>query len=215
MTTNNKIMFFLVATAIILLQLSCSVPQRPVPLSGLLDVEPAYQRPATAARFRRSAPQGPTAVESAIELSEKHAMLSEEAAQLRERNKSLIVENGRLKEKSAAADAQLQQVQKELTEANAMLMEMVVELNSWKSDVIGFREEMRVAEKAQLQTLLRILEALGGEVNPENAHALSQPARPKTVALAAADELTLAAAQIRQTVRPQHQKVANAGQSDE
>jgi hypothetical protein len=215
MKTDKKITFVLIAAAIVVLQLSCSMPQRPVPLSGLLNAEPAYQRPATAARFRESAPHGPTAVESAIELSEKHAMLSEEAAQLRERNKSLVAENRRIKEESAAADAQLQQVQKELTEANAMLMEMVVELNSWKSDVIGFREEMRVAEKAQLKTLLRILEALGGEVNTESVHAMSRPAKPKTTALAAADELTLAAAQIAQTGRPQHQKVANAGQSNE
>jgi hypothetical protein len=44
---------------------------------------------------------------------------------------------------------------------------MIVELNNWKADVIGFRQEMRSAEKAQLEALLKILQILGGEVDLE------------------------------------------------
>jgi hypothetical protein len=44
---------------------------------------------------------------------------------------------------------------------------MRIELNNWKTNILGFRDEMRDADKTQLQALLRILKALGGEVNPE------------------------------------------------
>jgi hypothetical protein len=44
---------------------------------------------------------------------------------------------------------------------------MRIELNNWKTNIIGFRDEMRDADKTQLQALLRILKALGGEVSPE------------------------------------------------
>jgi chromosome segregation ATPase len=122
---------------------------------------------AVAGRFEESALQGPTAVESAIELSEKYAKLSEEAAVIRQQNNDLITENRRLEEQVTALEADLLQAQKELTEANNLLREMIVELNSWKADVIGFREEMRSAEKAQLEALLKILQILGGEVDLE------------------------------------------------
>lgn len=44
---------------------------------------------------------------------------------------------------------------------------MKIELNGWKSNILGFRDEMRNADKAQLQALMRILEALGGETTTE------------------------------------------------
>jgi hypothetical protein len=58
-----------------------------------------------------------------------------------------------------------------LSEANGLLIEMRVELNNWKSDILGFRDEMRNAETAQLETLLRILKVLGGQVTTESAKA--------------------------------------------
>ena len=42
-------------------------------------------------------------------------------------------------------------------------LEMHVELNQWKADVLGFRDEMRKAEAAQLQALGKILRILGAE----------------------------------------------------
>jgi hypothetical protein len=44
---------------------------------------------------------------------------------------------------------------------------MRIELNEWKTNILGFRDEMRNADKAQLQALMKILEALGGEVTIE------------------------------------------------
>ncbi|GAH66756.1 unnamed protein product [marine sediment metagenome] len=141
-----------------------------------------------AKRFRESAPQGPTAVESAIELSEKYAKLSEQAVMLQQKNRDLIAENHRLKTQLTSCQAELNQTQKELTEANDFLIEMRIELNNWKTDILGFRDEMRDAEKTQLETLLKILKILGGEVKAESDQnegesskvaSVNQPGKPQ------------------------------------
>ncbi len=41
---------------------------------------------------------------------------------------------------------------------------MQVELVKWKSDVLGFRDEMRKAQSVQLQALTRIMKILGAEM---------------------------------------------------
>lgn len=122
-----------------------------------------------AKRFQESAPQNPTAVESAIELSEKYAKLTEEAAVLRQQNQDLIDKNRQLSDRVVALEAQLQQTQKELNEANDVLIDMRIELNNWKNDILGFREEIRGAETAQLEALLKILQMLGGQVRAESS----------------------------------------------
>jgi DNA anti-recombination protein RmuC len=104
-----------------------------------------------------------------MELSQKYAKLSAEAAVLHQENQDLISKNLQLKDQNAALKAQLQQTQKELTEANDLMIEMRIELNNWKTDIIGFRDEMREADSSQLQALLRILKILGGEVKTEAA----------------------------------------------
>jgi DNA repair exonuclease SbcCD ATPase subunit len=68
----------------------------------------------------------------------------------------------------------LQQTQKELAEANNLLLDTRVEMNNWKADILGFREEMRQAEIAQLQSLKQILEVLGGETPSQVAAAEGQ-----------------------------------------
>jgi chromosome segregation ATPase len=127
------------------------------------------QNDAIAKRFQESPSKGRTAVESAIELSEKYARLSEQTSELREKNKDLINENTMLKRKAASLEAELKQTQKELTEANDLLIEMLTELNNWKNSILGFRNEMRKAQKAQLEALLKVLEILGGEIETEAA----------------------------------------------
>ena len=132
---------------------------------------PAERQPAlqenVAKRFPESAP-GQTVVESAMELSDKYAILSEEAAVVRQQNYELITKNRQLEEQLVALEAQVRQTQKELTEANDILVEMRIELNDWKSDVLGFRDEMRDAGTEQLRALLKILEILGGEAKTES-----------------------------------------------
>lgn len=122
-----------------------------------------------AKRFQQSDTQNKTAVDTAIELSEKYAKLSEEAALLKQENDNLIANNNQLKDRAAALDTQLKQTKKELAEATDLMREMLIDLNSWKSNVLGFRDEMRVAEKTQLEALLQILKILGGETRADSA----------------------------------------------
>lgn len=170
MHANKKIIHSLFIPLLVLLLVGCRDTSEPV---GFV-VEPAFaqrqQLSPVANRFEQPTFQGPTAVDSAIELSQNYAVLSEEASILRLKNQNLITENRNLKDSLATSQAELQQAQKELAEANELLQEMLIELNNWKTDVIGFRGEMRGAEKAQLEALLKILEILGAEPNTEPIH---------------------------------------------
>jgi len=144
------------------------------------EVRPQPVAAEAASRFKETEPSGKTAVESAIELSREHAKLSEEMVALRDQKRLLETENATLKQQLTETDAQLTQTRKELNEANDLLIEMRGELNNWKNDVIGFRDEMRDAERAQLEALLKILTILGGEVRAQTAQAsdANEPSRP-------------------------------------
>jgi chromosome segregation ATPase len=109
------------------------------------------------------APQSSNAVESAIEISAKYARLSDEMATLKEKYQTLEAENKQLRNELVPCKTQLAQTQKELAEANDLLVEMRVELNNWKSNILGFRNEMRQANTAQLEALAKILAVLGAE----------------------------------------------------
>ncbi len=143
----------------------CSAEEKSVETDAGSDPLEIAQNDLVARRFRESTPQSPTAVESAIELSGKYAKLSEEAAALRQQNKGISDQNEQLKTQAASLDSELQQAQKELAQANDLLIEMRIELNNWKTDILGFRNEMREAETAQLETLFKILKVLGGQVD--------------------------------------------------
>ena len=171
MQTKKKIIGLVILLVPIFLLPGCSSTQKP----GELDVDSAavdrQQNDPVAKRFYEPDPESPTVVESAMKLSGEYARLTQEAAQLRQQNEDFIAKNRQLNEQVVSLDAQLQQAQKELAEANNLLIEMRVELNNWKADILGFRDEMRNAETAQLETLLRILKVLGGQVTTESARA--------------------------------------------
>ncbi len=188
MQADKKIMFFLFLLPILFgltfLQQGCTVTKEPgrftLQTGSVRELQTSQQtqqdnkqQPTASVekRFAGSALQGPSAVESAIELSEKYARVSEEAVLLKQKNQELTATNLQFKDQLAVMDAQLQQVQKELSQANDLLIEMRIELNNWKADILGFRGEMRNAEQAQLEALLKILEILGGEVKDESAQA--------------------------------------------
>jgi len=171
MQADKKIMLLLIPLLLMLLLSGCQLPQQPVEviLPPATDSNKVQQSDSVARRFKESTPQGPTAVESAIELSQKYAELSKESAELWQKNQDLITKNRRLEDSVVSLETKLQQTQRELTEANDLLIEMRIELNNWKTDILGFRGEMREAEKAQLEALLKILKILGGEVKTESA----------------------------------------------
>jgi chromosome segregation ATPase len=174
MRANRKIIILLILLLLMFLMPGCVEPQGQ---AGVVtqsesavqqDPEPQIRQSQIAKRFQEPASQGQTAVASAMKLSEKYAELCEEAVALREKNQNLIDENSQLKERISVLEADLKKTQKELTEANDLLIEMRIELNNWKMDVIGFRDEIRQAESAQLEALLKILKILGGEVTVES-----------------------------------------------
>ena len=120
---------------------------------------------------------GPEASSEAVNLTERYTQLVETAAALKQENQGLAEENSRLKRQIETLEVQLKQAQAELTEANGLLLEMLGELNNWKSDILGFRNEMRQAAKSQLEALLKILEVMGAEAGPLPAG--DEPNQPK------------------------------------
>jgi len=126
--------------------------------------KPAVAPPTTPASFQEPSSRAPNAVQSAIEMSQKVADLSEQLSALREDKRSLTAENEQFKAQVTELGPKLQQAQKELEEANDLLMEFRLDLNTWENNVLGFRSEMRDADQAQLEALLKILQLLGGEI---------------------------------------------------
>jgi len=175
MQTIKKTILLLSLMPVILISNCVSVQEPPRTV-----VRPAFnekqQNPSVANRFQESGAQKPTVIESAMELSQRYAKLSEETAVLRQQNRDLTETNQLLEEQVGALDTQLQQTQKELSEANDVVIAMQIELNSWKNDILGFRDEIRDAETAQLEALLKILTVLGGEVKVAS---ISKPAQSK------------------------------------
>ena len=114
-------------------------------------------------RFDETSQNKANVVQSAVELTEKYAAQSEKLSGLKQQNSRLTEENQQLKARVSLLEPQLRQTQKELDSANSLLVEMRVELNNWKNDVLGFRDEIRMAQKAQLEALQKILQLLGGE----------------------------------------------------
>ena len=125
-------------------------------------------------RFEQEEQSQAAAIESAMEISKKYAELSAEAAELKQQSKFLDEQNNQLRTTVKSTEVELEETQKELNEANDLIMEMRIEMNNWKADVLGFRDEMRQADIAQLQTLQRILETLGGEI-PETKDSNEAP----------------------------------------
>jgi len=154
---------FLIVTAFCVLALSgCLELQRKKPVPAAQNVALTKKQTPGSENFSNQIPDRPTAIESAIELSKKYAELTEDLAKMQEEKKQLAAKNESLQQQIAKCKNELIQTQKELAEANELLVDMRVDLNNWKSDILGFREEMRKADKAQLETLLKILTILGG-----------------------------------------------------
>jgi len=180
MQSNKKTAYSLILLISLCLLQGCSTNQNPEEVNDYQDLTKLLHGDSVVRRFQEPDMQNTTVLESAIELSEKYARLSDEASLMRQQNQDLITRNTHLKDQIINFEKQLQQTQKELKEANEILIEMRVELNNWKADVIGFRNEMRNAETAQLEALLKILQVLGGETKTETAQ--RQPTTNSTFA---------------------------------
>lgn len=144
--------------AVMFLSQGCDMVQKQV------DHINATQQRDISDRFQEPKPSIPTAVQSAVEMSKKYAEAMEENMELKEQIQQLTLGKTQLEDELKPCQEQLTQAKKEVKEANDFVVTMRIELNNWKADVLGFREEMRNAEKAQIETLLKIMQLLGGEV---------------------------------------------------
>lgn len=166
MKTNKYICVSLSLSALIFMLAGCLETQESVRTT----IKPShanYQSEAMSKRFQSNPQDSTSAIDSAIKLAQKNSELSEKMTVLNQKNHELIAENQNLKDRLTTLEPELKQVNKELTDANDLLIKMTIELNNWKTDILGFREEIRDADKAQLNSLLKILKVLGGEVTTE------------------------------------------------
>lgn len=178
MRTNKEISFFVIQLVLIFVISGCEVPDARVNIILPSDKPQEQQPKQVEQRFHASTQQGPTAIESTIELSKKYAKLAEETLWLKEKNRELIEENKGLKRQITPLSADLEQTRKELAETTELVIDMRIELNNWKTDILGFRDEIRTAEKTQLEALLKILTILGGEVETESNQIEAESVKP-------------------------------------
>ncbi|MCG8701127.1 MAG: hypothetical protein MI922_23945, partial [Bacteroidales bacterium] len=117
-------------------------PATPQVASAL--VKPEEKEPeASPKRFQNSMDETTTSAESVVQLADRYAALVAEASVLRQENKRLLEEDARKERQLEELRVKLTKTETELTEANDLLMEILGEMNKWKNDVLGFREEMR------------------------------------------------------------------------
>lgn len=122
--------------------------------------------PADAERLQRrfsDAQHQQDAVQTAVEWAKKYEQLLDRNLQLQEQTNNLLMENNQLKMQLQQAQEELARTQKELDQTNQFLGQLHGELSKWKTDVLGFRDEMRQAQLAQLEALRRIMQILGAE----------------------------------------------------
>jgi hypothetical protein len=142
-----------------------AAPSRQPQVYQDLNIQPQEPDPRTQIghRFTDPSQEATSAVEKALMWSERYEQLSGKAEQLRQDNTDLQIENNELKMQLSKLQVELDQAQKELADANAFLQDLQLELTQWKSDVLGFRDEIRAAQAAQMQALMKVLRVLGAE----------------------------------------------------
>lgn len=119
---------------------------------------------------------GPSAVQSALAWSDKYAQAAEKLVRLQQANQALEEKNRQLLAQIAKSQIDVETSRKEIDEANTMLIELRGELTKWKSNVLGFRQEIQTAQQAQLEALQKVLRLLGGEVpEPTTRPAAAKP----------------------------------------
>ena len=104
-----------------------------------------------------------------------------ECIKLLKKNQELSQANRQLTAENKKLTANLAQTTGELTDANATLADLTKELAKWKKDVLGFREEMRVAQRAQLGLMKKLIVLFGGEI-PKINPLISKKTAPKKLA---------------------------------
>ncbi len=133
-------------------------------------------------RFADGTTTGTT--DSALAWSQKYEDLLKQHQQQADKTRALVAENSDLKQTIDRLQGELAKTKKELDEANSFLQDMHRELTQWKGDVLGYREEMRQAQAAQMEALIRILKVLGAETadlpkNPPESSPAQTESKPR------------------------------------
>jgi len=113
------------------------------------------------------APVRQTAVEQAIQWSQLYADALQKLAAKDNQIADLRKDKAELEAERNALSRRLKQAEIELADANDLLVKMDANLEKWRTSVLGFREEMRISEAAQMEALQKILSLLGAEVTEE------------------------------------------------
>jgi uncharacterized coiled-coil DUF342 family protein len=120
--------------------------------------------------------QGVEPVQMVTVWAQRYEELFKQNEQLRKEHAALNEQSNRLQQDAAVMKLELEQTRKELERSNALLKDAHVELSKWKADVLGFREEIRQAQTAQLLALSKILRILGAETVGSQTEQQPQPA---------------------------------------
>lgn len=168
-----KVISIALITLSIICFVGCRMIDEPIPLNSMPTVKiPSEDAQLIVAdqgdkmlenRFVDTAEQSSGAVESAIMWSQKYEELLAKNQDLTDKNRQFFLDNSDLRQKTEKLQAELDKTKAELQDANEFMQEMHGELAKWKADVLGFREEMRSAQTAQLQAMSKILTLLGAE----------------------------------------------------
>jgi chromosome segregation ATPase len=158
-----KNLIITIFVSILMLQLGCTIVDREIPPQNYQPVA----APVTGTmenRFSETDQADTNAVESALMWSSRYEELSVKTEKLRDDNSNLTIGNTNLKHDIQKLQDELDQTRTELKDANEFLQEMNLQLNKWKGDVLGFRDEMRDAQATQLGALKQIMKILGAEL---------------------------------------------------
>jgi len=180
-TKKNNLIITLITILIAITINGCSELQ----LTNQTPPQP-QQNANTSKRFQQDEFQTDSPVKTAVEMSQKYASLADKHNLLKQKSNELSKQNNKLQEQLSSTTKKLKQSEKELNQANDLLIEMRIELNNWKKDILGFREEMRNADKAQLNALLKIMKLLGADANDVQMNSdliNSEPNKPDTANL--------------------------------
>lgn len=172
MTRNGLCLLSLAAVALLIGGCAAGPAEARTPVAAPDEPAPPPE-PAGSARYLPKAaidhsptPDEPSSdtVESALIWSEKYSAAMEKVVELQRINRELEVRNRGLQDELARSQAELAQSKRELADANELLIEMRRDLQEWKSNVLGFRNEMRAAQQAQIEALAKVIRLLGGQV---------------------------------------------------
>jgi hypothetical protein len=151
--------------------MSRAAPPPPPPTVKAADEDVFYQK------AKQVDPPLPTAIETTLVLQDKYTRSLEDLQRERDRTRDLSEEKRKLDDAVNKSQADFAKAQLELSDANALLMQMRQELEKWKTDVMGFRDEMRQASKIQLDALAKVMNLLGAETTAgANPPAAKMPA---------------------------------------